>query len=518
MPSVNITIPQREITISRSAIREVVKDFIVQTGFPTNAELVFNEKQGAVKNKGGRYHMCESDVKTDYNNYVFITDTEEYLESGRNNDNNLTPEHRMLFKDSEIGVSVKPHYAKVMVSLSLKFRSRDLTTLNSWRAALKFSSTNGPLMKRHDVLYDYNIPDEISYFIHTAYQMREAEYGNGETYREYIKRNFKKGIGVRRNASGTAAVAICEETQTGVTGIMETSMAFNTVEIDNGIYEIEIPYKFYYEQPIALQLNYPVIIYNKFISKKMLVAYKDNYSGHRKKLGSNPLSNIDDGINDRHLIYRGDGGTRLVDIDDWFPINSRPNTQTVCIFPYQVDTTKPTDVANLNDLKGKYIPEEIIDYLDKYNSLKAEYKISVVLIEIFETDNVERSLQFTLDQNLQLNTLAPLEPKRRNYVRISVHKDWSIIPDIELKPLMKDPELLFKLAKIIDPKLEMHTIKRDQEIPKGNNLVNEGGLITVLSLSKWLRNLQYVNKAFKNAKSRMRASVLSLNPIIRRGE
>lgn len=501
MPQGLYVINQREITITRSVVRDVVKGLIKDLVFPSDTVLVFDEMQGAVKLVKGSFEPCGNRVATDYNNYVFVEFQETYMESGYNRDTITKDRHLHLFRDHDIGMYAIPKYATMKIEMQLRFRSRDHTALTAFRNGLKASNTERSLMFKHDIFYDYNIDDRILYLATLAHTMKEKQFGTGEELKTYLARHFKEGVTVRTNIGGSHKQPICQECQRDITGVSNDSMPYNVVEVEEGIYETIIPYTVHYRQPVAVEVKIPLFIHNQFVGKdviKLVEPLDKNVSDD--KSGWTPIDYFQMNKGDTLRYRRGDGGTRLLPFDDWYPARPFQGTHTLCIAPIVVETSDAKKVANLNDLPDELLSKDIKDYLvDNYERDTDEVKRSLVHIEVFETYGDERSLDFTMDEDLNIRTLADLDPRFRVHLRISIFDDWSLLSNYEMNKLLANPEVCYKLALLLDSEVKYLEVGNGNITTKRDHLVNRNGVITRQSMRDWLVSLPTVNQAFKRA-------------------
>lgn len=515
MPKCAIPISQREITISRSVIRDVVKDLIKKWGIPSDTSIIFNELQGAVKLEGGIWKPCAPPVKTDYNNFIFVEYEESFLQVGEARDTVSRDNHLHIFQDKRLGVFVRPIFANMKVEMTLKIRTRDLTSTTRLRNALKFNSTEKALMNKHDVWYDYNLDNDILFLFSKVHELKENVQGDSEDLKTYLKSKLREGVTSRSNQIGHA-VPIVQECQRDCLGVVRESLPFNVIEVTEGIYEVTVPYEFHYQQPSVVEVSFPLFIHNQYIGDDVINIFDPMLNVSDIRESWHPLEYIGGEFKDSERYYRGDGGSRLVPHDDWYPEQPFPNTQTLCLFPIMVEDHAPRKVVSLLDLPDGVLSKEVKDYLIEFNSLQAKPHASLIIVEVIEQYDIERSLDFTIDTTLNITTHANLIPKHRNYVRVSILKDWSLCTNESLASIMKQPEACLSLAKLIDNKVTLYHAKGSREVEKDNALVVRRGAITKQSMRRWLLSLPYVNAAFKRAPSGFMRTVMMNNTIARR--
>lgn len=519
MPQGIVPISQREITITRSVVRDCIKSLIKQLDFPDDSEIIFNELQGAVRLSGSTWKRCETKIKTDYRNYVFAGYREQYMPSGYNRDNMGKNQHKHIFQDRETGFYVIPHYSTMKSELSLRFRSKDYTTITKLVNFLKASNTERSFTFKHDLNYDYNIPDKVLYLAYLTHTLRSKVGGEDMPLKDYLKTRFSEGVTIRENATGTAKQAIKQECQMDVLGMCEEEAPYNIINISEDVFEVEIPYVFYYRQPTAIEIVYPIIVHNQFVGKKVvnMIQDQDKNVSDKRHVGWTPLDYFNMGSKDNMRYYRPDGGKRLIEFDEWYPSHPYPGTTTLCIAPVMVSEDDNKQVADLDSLPDNVLDPAIKEYLRENITYQGKAPLSLIHLEVFETYGMERSLDFTIDENLNIRTLADLDPRYRVHLRVSLINDWSVIPNQAMRRLLYQPDLCFALAKHLDRDVKMKEINAGGPTRLRGTLINFKGRITNQSMRDWLVTLPSVNEGFKRAPTGFMQTVMTANTIAKRG-
>lgn len=510
MPRAIVAIPQRSITVSRSVVRDVMKQVIDQTGLPTDTEIIFREGQGAVRSLHNRQEICdERTLRTEYGNYLFVNYTDTFTDSGIIRTKAQHRPTRHVFRDTETGIYLDPHYASTQIDATIKIRTRDLTQLTTWQNSLRLNDGIQTFIGEHHIRYDYSIPYGFLEFLFDAHGLKSAVGDSGEDLSTYLKRCFSEGVMTRKNANGSHTEVIVNEMQYAVHAQSNDEGFYKVLEVEEGLYECSFLYKFKFDQVIGMTLQFPPVIHNQFIDSRYVKGWLPEFTIHDKHGTSNP-EYMPDLHADASPFYRGDGGTRLVEWDDWFPLSHRPQTQTVTIFPIQIDETNPTSVVNLYDLPEETLPRAIHEYLKVYYGNNGAYMESIVNVELFEVGELEEPKSIFLDSELNVTAVSPMDVTKRMYVRISVFGDLAKVNDVQLSNLFANPTIAYELFKLYDTTLTLETdpqavkgilpvsINPDTRTNYPSILVSPyGSAITPLSFSLWIRKLDGTNSTFK---------------------
>lgn len=500
MPQGLFPITQRDITVTRSVVRDTVRSLLEKVGMPKDTELIFNEKQGAVRIKGGTFERCGRDITTDHNNIAFIEYTENYLPSGFNRDDIIHLNHLHLFKDASVGVYALPKYATVKLEMTVRLRTKNLTDLNMVINNMKISDTNRNMLHKHNIRYDYGIPPIIDQLICRVHELKSGGNEDLIALKDYLTEHFKDGVKTRSNQTGTQSELICEEVQKDRVGRSVEEQPYNATEIGEGLYELPLTYELHYQQPIGVAIQVPIIINNQFVGMDVVnVLDNTNVNVSDDKEGWSPKDYLQMKGADMSRYAKHDGGTRMYDFDDWFPQLPLDGTTTLCIAPIIVNTENPNVVCNLNDLSDDLLPADIKKFLTDNIALEGKAPRSLIHLEVFETGEIETSLDFTLSEDLTITTLATLDPTRRVHVRVSLFNDWTLCPYPIFKDILRAPESCIALAKRLDSQVELYESGSKVIRTKKDKLVVHNGVITMESMREWLLTLPTVNLAFKRA-------------------
>ena len=497
MPSVCLAITQSDITVTRLIVKNVVRDIIKRTGFPADAEIYIDEKQGGQKAKAGFNNPCNIAIRPEHRNYVFVTITERFTEESVVLQREPYTVHKPVFNDKDLGVRIYPYYAQKEIELAIRFRTRDLTAMNNWIRVLRAQDGFHQMAKWHNLKYDYSLSDDLFKFIVDAHKMSETVEPRGKSLKEFIVEGFNGGLMIRKNLNGTQKQPIINEVQTGVTGFTMSDQVYNSSETEDGIYELPVPYKVRFKDIMATVLETPIIIHNQMIPSKYINGWFLNKDPEFKPFGYKPEGWLgEDVTNDEYYrFFKGDGGARLIPYDDFFPSKAREDTVTVFLAPVQVNPSDPHLCMKLSDIGDEHIPATIKKVIELTGS-QGNYRESIISVELHEVFENERILETAIDSDGLVKTKAPMLLDRRNYLKIDLLKDLTLTSSETIDMLLKEGTLMFDLCKLLDPRLKL-----SDTFVSGQFHININNHITRESYIEWLRGMKFVNKAFKDSLS-----------------
>ena len=455
MGKVTVAIGQGDITVARSIARDTLKHIIQKTGYPEDYTILFSDESvDSPSQTKNFFNKCLDDggVRTHYANYIFVEYKDTFTEHGSVQSKGLN-DHPYIFNDEKLGVAIRPEYARAKIEFSIRFRFNDYTVLQGWVNALRLTEGLKNLHHGVDVRYDYSIPYPFLEFMYFAHELREKQEGYGESLATWIKNNKSKAMQTRTNANASYTEVIANEQQLNCHGTVNENLFYNTREIQQGVHEVVMEYTLNYSRIIGCTLFFPAIIHNQFIPREFVDAFIKRHPWYDSSKHVKPLSYLNDYVTPATIdrFYLGDGGSRMVEWDDWFPADAPNNRQTVSLFPIRVNFNDPYDVVNLNDIPDMYVPKAIKDYLKKYGHLHNEMNKCLVQIEVYAVNETETIRIVNIDQNLAIRTTKPLSVRDRNYVRVTLMRDPAKLSPIQTRELLKDPILFFPILKLYDP-------------------------------------------------------------------
>jgi hypothetical protein len=521
MTRITLPLSQEAITITKDVTLSVVRDFLDITGFPVEyTPVLVNELQGESKQLKNFFDICSDDkIRTNYQTYAFYEFTETHAEDDLLANNHRVPITSYTVSDNKRQLYLNPLRHRAVIELTLKMRTMDLTMLNSWLSYFKVASSSQKLTYHIDANYNYAIPQDVIVFMVNSYD-RLVAAGSEQTMAEYLAEIVKVGTQTRSNATGTYVDIIGFEKQENCLAMITDISFFNSKEIDEGIYEVSVPIRFEYFKPLAFELDFPVFVANKPIDKyfieKWVPAIDRKLHPVYKQLWDKGLYSI----NQLSKYYTGDGGTRLYEYDEFYPVGAYEGTQTLTLFPFSVDLNDKQDVVNIKDLPDDLLPTSVINYISHFQSNGLKFSDSLIVLEIFEIGGEDTRLSHTIDKDLNIRTVGKMDENLMHYCRISIKKDLALLSPKATGLLLDMPKIAFPVLQLFDSTLKAtydykayHSVIPN-EIPVGRLagimsllLVTEKS-INSRSFSIWVKKLNSTSEWLVNIRERFARKAL----------
>lgn len=474
MPVVTLAIPQSQDTITRNVVRSVVGDLIVLSNLPNDTDVIYTEDLGGPATIGGTINSTP-DVRLSQDNHVIIGYEEKYLDTGVLTGHLQRVEYPYIFRDSSIGILIKPTCAVIRMTATVKYVFRDRSSLQKYKRIMRMMHSQGVLANNHTLRYEYSMHDDILAFLYDVYAMREPINGVKESYNDYLNRCFNRGLGRRSNQSGTRHRLVLDEMQGNIIGRYEDEMFYNESTAEEGNHSIEFAYTFDYAQVTATVMQYPNVIHNKKIPRAYRKAWATNDIPDFHETALHTLSALPPLWRFRvGKYYRGVGGFKIDPTDEWEPQTRTPNTRSILLSPLMVDETDPTLLVNINDFSAEQLPVEIRDYLLDYPSESLELHKTPYLIQAFSVGVNEIETTLTMNALGEVRSVLPLDKLRRHYLRISMMTDLSRLPITHITEMLDNPARTIGVMVFLNdnvvfhgdvPELRYHTPPPDPSKP-----------------------------------------------------
>jgi len=418
MPTIALSIPQHDVTVTRTIVRQIGADFITRFGLPSDTRVLVEERIGQVANPEGALDTKDSKpLSTD--NYLLLRYSEAFTDNGILQSAVYRPEYPSLFFDPDLGIEMRPTYGWVRMEIGIEVNFRDKSVIQALQRKLRIRGGLLHHVQIHDLVYQYEIPESFLAFLYDAWSLREANYGYGENLADYFKRAFIHGGVVKRsNLSGSASTLAINESQDNIVGRFNEEVFYNDVEEDGGRHRLTMEYNFEYQQPLAVVMTYPLFIHNQripqeYIDKWQPILRVDPDGEHTRSYMRGPMSDT------VSRYYRADGGHRLDPIDDWFPRNPQKATVTEILTPILVDPADPTLIGSLNDFTDEMVNPCIKDYLLAYPELVTVPYETPYLVQVYRVYRAEEELTIYIEADGTIRSKLPMNPRHRHYLRIA---------------------------------------------------------------------------------------------------
>lgn len=454
--------------ITRPVVMQITNDLINLTGFPKNSNIFFKgySKQGV--NKESVMGDKEA-VDFSHKDRVLVSVENRYCDPSIYSGQPFKSNFRPIFYDKDHEIILSPINYEVESEITLNFISKDRVTIEKWRSDIRRKIGQSVKSYLHRIDYTYPIDDKFFCVLKHLYETKGINIENKISYVDWLANISLEKITGIVNQIGNGETAVVEQSQIGITGIFQEEVP-EIEKLETGdLYQATMSYLIRYSQPTMLSLEYPIILNNTIISAD----YRTPCDYNLPLVLGNPdmliwgLSLTREG----KVSHYPCDSLRLPCFDEWYPKKFPMGTSGVYTALITVDKEQPDYVMDLIDLGEEYqLAPWFIDLMKLFNKDMLLLGMSPILVSLYRNENWINSDLLTIDDNLRLNTITPMQYFNQYHVRVALYTDLTLLTEKALTKLKENGELTNQLFKTLGPEyidkippiLSNGTIKNDQ--------------------------------------------------------
>lgn len=438
MPNVNIHIPEVTQSVSRPvsiAIADQVKRI---TKIPNDTVIFYpGDSETISQSINGREAAFTTDKK------LFIEVEETFQEANLSSTAISIREHPPVFIDPYLKVVIQPIYTTMNLVINFRYRSQSKTEITKWMNDIRIAISNNRELNIHDVSYHYIIPDSVFELLNVIHQLKERVAPYGENLTQYLTRGFSTSITKISDTIGNNSGYAIAETQGRILGMFEFQPLPEKPEVinDTSTYVASFSYKLTYEKPLALNVQYPIMVHNQLLPSRYVkfnteypdldrIAYRYSVSGYA--LAQFEFDKY------RNIYCDPRGVPRLPENDEFIPETVNfPGTISMFYALTSVESDLRT-MLSLTDIKPLEIDADILEFIknSELSYINKPYK-SIFIITIYKDDYIYSDELVSVDSTLTVRTLVDVNLRQNHRVELSVVADLYMLDKNALLRLKK---------------------------------------------------------------------------------
>ena len=449
MPCHSVTLSGIEQVVSRPVIFSVIEQIFSIARLSNDTQIYYHGATGVIQTPGSNISDNNRDAKFSPDKYTFIEVEENYQPGALQETHVHSNENLPVFHDKTISLTLRPIYLTSEVKISIRYRSASETEVRRWMADMYMKVSRGRDINLHTVKYTYPLPFPLIELIEDSWKLKENIAPYGENFRDYMVRNSGDRLTLIATQSGEMRQLAITETQSRILGFFDFDSIPDkpTRNQDDGTWEVSFGYRFSYQRPDAVFIQYPVSIHNQFLPKKYLEFEnaEDDYSTrkHYQSSSYEALSRFENSQSDR-LIKPGPRYIQMPEFDDFIPTLPHPGTASVIVALCFLDNEKK-DLISLQDLGDYVIDSDIMEFLlGEYPYMLKIYH-SFFHISVYKNGVMQNDSLFEITPELMVRSKEPLDLRSVYRVRIAVITDIELLLWSAIERLGKYPKALTKL-------------------------------------------------------------------------
>jgi len=343
------------------------------------------------------------------------------------------PDNYPIYNDKEIRAMFTPITHDRTTTLTIRYFNKSKSKVNSIANRLKLMTAREDMYKIHNIEYYYTIHNYLLRMLSHFNDIKNARLGTKFTLDEYIATTFDNRVDYGNNAAGEIdkTSIVIREAQMGVIGYLANDLhnIKALYDVTKTAWYLELEYKFSYNKPISLLLDYSPVIFNTEISKEFRVKQPEETMSPINGLRTKGVLGMY-GVTEKNYLIPTDGkGYITYPINDKTPL-PKPAPFTVRVNSVMLILNKDdlTELFNLSDIpKVKFLDtfteflklellhigtlHKSLVYLDIYNGTTKVYNNKVIAAILPNGDisfKTEKPLDITREYRVCFNMLADL--------------------------------------------------------------------------------------------------------------
>ncbi len=466
MPKILQTVPETVESVLRPVVLEIARDVLRVIGQDEKTPIQFPASMDVMKQPGSSIESRgDTTVTTGTNNKLTIDVEEGYEQDRLLSTAVFRPEELFIFRDDRIEVNIRPVYSSTDMTLNFRYRAVDQVAAKRWRDDARARISREQTERLHKVSYHFLIPLSFMAILQELHRMREAVAPYGEEFEHYLRTNATQRLTYLTTQAGTGGQWAVAETQLRIVGwfdFVDAGPQKGEKEDETDTNTVQFAYHFKFDQPIACQMHYPLMVHNQLVDQKFRPTKKDqvervethhrNYSHSAKS-----FAYFEKGRQFGPSITAPQPGVQVPDFDEFIPASVPTKTLRLATILTSIDTSEGGAnrkyLLDLKDFSRKWkIDADVLKYMRSAHDKLGKSKACVLKVDLYENHSLVREGALTVDEELRVFTTA--EPSLRNYyhVRLSLALDWASCGDMD--NLREHGPALCKLAKAISPAIK----------------------------------------------------------------
>lgn len=460
MPCHSVTLPDIEQSVARPAIFKILEQIFDITKLSKDTEIYYHGKTSVIQTPGTSIDDNSRDAKFAASRYTFVEVNESYQLGAMQEIHVHSNEHAPVFRDAAIGISLRPVYTTSDVVINIRYRANSETEVRRWMSDMLMKTARGRDINLHDITYTYPLPYPLVELIEDIWTLREATAGYGDSFQEYIIDKGTDRLTMLANRAGQMRHLAVKETQTRIIGMFDFAGVPEAPVRDSstGTWELSFAYKFSYQRPDAVVVDYPIAVHNQFLPEKYLDQYKKEIDPMlRKTYYSSSYEALS--------LFEGDKIAmdtrpprpyiRIPEFDD-FKIPS-PFLGTGTVFTALCFLEEDGRVLlNLKELGDFVIDEDIMEFMQGEVSYMNKLYHSFFHVCVYENDKPISFEKIEILSDFTVRAVAPLDPRKIYRVRFAMVIDLKLLLWAAIQRLSNYPKAFVKMLAALNELLRLN--------------------------------------------------------------
>lgn len=466
MPNLVHPIDNVQYSVERPVVYDIARQLLDIMQISHKTPIAFSGDEGKIAQKNStlyKDHFTEN--YWPYNEKIYIEVEEEYEKDRILSTAIRGPENILVFNDPALGVSIKPIYSSMEVTIQFKYRAVDRNQANRWRNDMRTRVSMMRDVNLHEIVYHYTLPSIFIPIIREVHRLRENIAGYGESFEDYFSKYLTVNASVVSNFAGNGQMWAVSEKQARVQGYFDFEDAPDKPERDGELdaWDTTVSYRFKYDKPIECHIQYPLMVHQQILDQAYWSPRKTNTFDDIPKtytLSSGQFHQFEDSTYNQ--LYSSNKGIAIPEYDEFTPGAILPASLRVFCAMASLEATDLKTLFNLRELGDVALDSDILAFMSEseYPFMGKEYA-SIFNLSLYEGSYFKAKNILTVDKNLNVSSTIELNLRKEYHVRLSMIADFSLLKDDALTRLRKFPKVAIKIIAALNAALSEYGNEKD---------------------------------------------------------
>lgn len=446
MPKTLIALPDVYETVTRRVAVALTSQLAQTMRLPGDTLVYLPGATDTIPMNGGTFGDCyDTGVRYPAESSLTVRYTEEVDEGTTL----TTPvqKHTIgpIWRDAPRDIDVRPVYRQVRLQATFEYKAPNITLARRWVDEMRSRISMGRAELYHDIEFHYGVPRPLTELLRHLHETREAsESPTGESFEDYYQDHFTVPRKVVSTLTGTEEMDVIPEHQYEMLGWFDFTTTPQEPERssnEDGTYVSTITYTLYYDRPMQVYCEYPMLIHNRPVSKRYRP--QEPYSTFRKvtRRVSATKGSYDAFLEE--LAMRGVPYIQYPDYDDWIPASIPDNQLTFFTGLMVISPSDPHTLVNLAQLGDMEFTPFFLEYFYHQRDRLFNNQTSIFQFRVYENRTLMSGLGLTLDETLTLRSTKALDPTKYYHIQISLQRRWVALDQDVLQCLRRYPTVMY---------------------------------------------------------------------------
>lgn len=457
MPTVSLTISDTNQSVFRPVVLSVIDELKAATRIDKSVPVFIVNAAGQLQSAGGTLDdKGDRDARMETVKRITITPEEDYAEDQHLTDIYGTRNSVPFFSDKALNIEIRPAYATSTVTLTFRYETRSEEETRRWRndASMKYIQNRTSFM--HTLKYCYTAPQAAWELIKEVWSKREAVAGYGDNLRTYLNKCTTNALTVIGDNAGENIQLALTENQSLVQGFFDFTTTPEKPEFnsDTGMWSINFKYNFTYQRPIAVELQYPIMVHNQILSKPFIdfihTQFKYEDIDPHRTLFLDSVEQLESN-NALNAIKPLVPFIKLPFQDDTILSGCFPYTGSILHVMLTQEQADNKFAFNLKDLGDIQLDPDVLEFIQKEEVSYLGYPgKSIFHLEAFRDGVPMTPRSAYIDKDLNVFLTQDIDLRKIYHVRLAVFTDINYISKESIDRLAKYPKAFMKVIGAIN--------------------------------------------------------------------